>query len=82
VVEDDKLGMSISHFKSGYLPLEIFEAIQNFLLSTPSLLNSIPLEDMVGQEPQVNIPGVVDEYPCWRHKIPVDVEDVLRAAQI
>ena len=63
------------------LPLEIFEAIQNFLLSTPALLNAVPLEDLVAQEEQVNIPGVVDEYPCWKHKIPVNVEDVLEAAR-
>ena len=63
------------------LPLDIFYAIQNFLLSTPSLLNSIPLEDLVGQEAQVNIPGVVDEYPCWKHKIPVSVEEVLESAK-
>ncbi|MDR2337209.1 MAG: 4-alpha-glucanotransferase [Deltaproteobacteria bacterium] len=63
------------------LPVEIFDAIQHFLLATPALLNVLPLEDLTGQTAQVNIPGIVDEYPCWRNKIPLNVEDILEAAE-
>jgi 4-alpha-glucanotransferase len=71
---------STTAIDSTQLPVEVFLAIQNFLLSTPALLNVLPLEDLTQQTAQVNIPGIVDEYPCWRNKIPVTVEDVLDAA--
>jgi 4-alpha-glucanotransferase len=31
---------------------------------------------VLGQLHQVNLPGTADEYPNWRHKLPLDLEDL------
>jgi len=35
----------------------------------------VQLEDLFGQKQQINLPGTIDEYPNWRCKLPVGLED-------
>ena len=48
----------------------------------------ISLEDLLGITDQVNLPGTVDEYPNWRQRLPIVLEElrnheaVVRVAQI
>ncbi len=57
------------------LSQQLFVAVQRFLARSPSCLLMVQLEDMLGQTKQVNVPGTIAEYPNWRHKIPLELED-------
>ena len=51
-------------------------AIASFLASTPSRLVVIALDDIMAVRDQINIPGTVEEYPNWRRKLPLTLEDL------
>ena len=53
-----------------------FESIVSFLAATPARLISVAIEDVLGVQDQVNIPGTVVEYPNWRRVVPVAIEDL------
>jgi 4-alpha-glucanotransferase len=62
-------------------------AIAQFLAKTPSRLVVVSLEDVLGMSHQINIPGTVEQYPNWRHRLAVPIEalkthvSMLRVAQ-
>lgn len=64
------------------LSAEIFLSIQRFLARSQSLLMMVQLEDLFSQVNQLNVPGTIDEYPNWRHKISLDLEDWLEGSEI
>jgi 4-alpha-glucanotransferase len=39
------------------------------------------LEDFFLQTNQLNVPGTVNEYPNWRHKISVELEDWIERSE-
>ncbi len=47
-----------------------------FLLSTPCLLAVINQEDLSGESEQQNLPGSTWQYPNWRRKMSILVEDI------
>jgi 4-alpha-glucanotransferase len=47
-----------------------------FLLSTPCALAIVNQEDLTGETDQQNLPGTTHEYPNWRHKMKVAVEEL------
>jgi len=53
---------------------ELARAIQSYLAATPSRLQVIQLEDVVGVQDQANLPGTTDAYPNWRWKLPLPLE--------
>jgi 4-alpha-glucanotransferase len=58
------------------LPAEGVAAAHVFLARTPSRLVAVQLEDLTGVIDQANLPGTIDEYPNWRRKLPVDLEEI------
>jgi 4-alpha-glucanotransferase len=52
-----------------------------FLLSTPCALAIMNQEDLTGEIDQQNLPGTTHEYPNWRHKMKVAVEDLRPMAE-
>jgi (1->4)-alpha-D-glucan 1-alpha-D-glucosylmutase len=50
-------------------------AVHRFLARTPSRIVSAQLADIVGNTEQVNLPGTHREYPNWRRKLPVMLDD-------
>ena len=53
-----------------------FEDVAAFLGATPTRLVSIAIEDVLGMEDQVNVPGTVTEHPNWRQRWPVLLEEL------
>lgn len=51
-------------------------AIAEFLARTPSRLMAIGLEDLLGVVDQPNVPGTVDEYPNWRRRMPLCIDEI------
>jgi 4-alpha-glucanotransferase len=53
-----------------------FAAVTKYLADTPSRLLVISLEDLLGVEQQVNLPGTTDEHPNWRQPLSVSLEEL------
>ncbi len=65
--------------ESGIMDTALVEAIHRYLARTRSLMLVANMEDMLGQEEQINLPGTDrDIYPNWRRKLPLALEDWLR----
>jgi len=62
------------------LARELSVALGRFLARTPCHLVALQLEDLTGTIHRANMPGTVHEYPNWRHKLPVTLEDLPNAA--
>ncbi|MFA0086819.1 4-alpha-glucanotransferase [Vibrio sp. E150_011] len=52
------------------------EALQLHLGAGSSTLLSVQLEDWLEMDKPVNIPGTVDEYPNWRRKLSMNLDEV------
>lgn len=57
----------------------VIAAIHRFLARSPAALMMVNLEDALASTAQVNVPGTVDEYPNWRLKLPVEIEQIFAA---
>ncbi|MDB6454571.1 4-alpha-glucanotransferase [Falsirhodobacter sp. 20TX0035] len=55
---------------------ELVVAVHRHLARTPSLLFAARLEDLVGETKPVNVPSTLDEYPNWRLKLGVTLEEM------
>jgi 4-alpha-glucanotransferase len=53
-----------------------FADVAAFLGATPTKLVSIAIEDTLGINDQVNVPGTVTEHPNWRRRWPVFLEEL------
>jgi 4-alpha-glucanotransferase len=53
-----------------------FPSVASYLADTPSRLLVISMEDLLGVNEQVNVPGTVDEHPNWRRPVPVLLEEL------
>jgi 4-alpha-glucanotransferase len=55
---------------------EIVVAVHRHLARSPSRLFVVRLEDLAGERAPVNLPGTIDEYPNWRLRLPVPIDDL------
>ena len=54
---------------------ELARAIHVYLARTPSQVMMVRPEDVLGQVEQVNLPGSTDQYPNWKRKLPLNLEE-------
>jgi 4-alpha-glucanotransferase len=52
-----------------------FHDVVKFLSGAASRLLMVSMEDLLGVPDQVNVPGTVDNYPNWRRRLPLDLEN-------
>jgi 4-alpha-glucanotransferase len=55
---------------------ESFEGAVGYLAATPTRLVSVAIEDVLGLEDQVNMPGTTDQHPNWRRRWPITLEEL------
>jgi 4-alpha-glucanotransferase len=60
----------------------VVDAAVRFIAKTEVPLSLIPLEDLLGQEEQPNLPGTVSEHPNWRRRLTVPADIVLDAEPV
>jgi 4-alpha-glucanotransferase len=65
----DRLGV-------GTDPLSLSLGMHAHMAASPCRLAALQIEDALGVERQVNVPGTTDEYPNWRNRLPVPVEEL------
>ena len=63
-------------------PQAAVEAAVAYVAETACDLALVPLEDLLGQEAQVNVPGTVDEQPNWRRRLAGPLHRLLDAAPV
>ncbi len=56
------------------LDAPLARAVQTYLAATPSRLQVVQLEDVIGVRDQANLPGTTDSHPNWCRKLPVPLE--------
>ena len=61
----------------GETPQPVVDAAVRFVARTQSPLCLVPLEDLLGQEQQPNLPGTVNEHPNWRQRLPGSAASLL-----
>ena len=59
-------------------PERVVDAALAFVTRTPSQLCTLPLEDLLGEKEQANLPGTVEEHPNWRRRMPGPADRLLR----
>ena len=52
-----------------------FADVARYLAATPCRLVLVAIEDVLGVVDQPNLPGTIDEYPNWRQRLPIPLED-------
>ena len=55
----------------------LIAAVHGFVARTPSALCVVNLDDLAGEPEQINVPGTTDQYPNWRRRLTVDLEDLM-----
>lgn len=61
-------------------PQPVVDAALRFVAHTACPLCLVPLEDLLGQEQQPNLPGTTDEHPNWRQRLPGLASNALEQA--
>jgi 4-alpha-glucanotransferase len=56
----------------------VVDAAVRFIAKTELPLSLIPLEDLLGQVEQPNLPGTITEHPNWRRRLPVTADAVMQ----
>lgn len=55
---------------------ELAAALHAFLAQSPALALLVQIEDLLGLDEQVNLPGTVGLYPNWQKKLPAMLDDL------
>ena len=58
----------------------VIESLHAAIARTSSMLAVVQLDDLVGESEPVNIPGTYREYPNWRRKLTLPIEEIFVAA--
>ena len=61
-------------------PATLTIAVHRHLASAPSRLFAVRLEDLAAELHPVNVPSTVDEYPNWRRKLSMPLDDLVATA--
>ncbi|WP_156840947.1 4-alpha-glucanotransferase [Novosphingobium aquimarinum] len=63
-------------------PEPVVDAATAYIASTPARLAIFPLEDLLGELEQPNLPGTVDTHPNWRRRLPAPLGDLLNDPKV
>lgn len=63
-------------------PDAVIDQALAFLARTPCPLVIIPMEDLIGEREQPNLPGTIDQHPNWRRRLPEPIDALLRRAEV
>src|SRR5450755_140633 len=55
---------------------ELAQALHLYLARSASALVALQIEDLLGMIDPVNVPGTDHEYPNWRRKLTMDLEEL------
>nr|MDT0250788.1 4-alpha-glucanotransferase [Endozoicomonas sp.] len=56
---------------------ELMERLHYYLVRSNALITVIQLEDCLMLDTPVNAPGICEEYPNWRRRLPSDISELV-----
>jgi 4-alpha-glucanotransferase len=59
-------------------PQSVVSAAIEHVAKSPSILAVVPIEDLLGEIEQPNLPGTVSEHPNWRRKLPAPLPELFQ----
>jgi 4-alpha-glucanotransferase len=65
-----------------FCPLELREAVLDYLAQSEAALMEVRLEEIFGVPEQQNLPGTRQEHPNWRAKLPLTVDQMAQAPEL
>jgi 4-alpha-glucanotransferase len=63
-------------------PDQVVLAALDHVAKSPALLAIAPVEDLLGEAEQQNLPGTTSEHPNWRRRLPAPTSDLLKEPQV
>ena len=75
-------GMTVQAVAAPEMTAQLALAIFIYLARTPSQVMVVQPEDIFGALDQINLPGTTDQYPNWRRKIALNLEQWLDDARL
>ena len=60
----------------------VVRAVHRYLARTNSLLSLLQMDDLSGEADQLNLPGTTDQYPNWRRKLALTLEELRESATV
>ena len=60
-------------------PQPVVSAAIDHVARTPAVLAVVPVEDLLGEVEQPNLPGTITEHPNWRRKLPAPISELLKS---
>jgi 4-alpha-glucanotransferase len=69
-------GVSVDAAAVSEMTPPLCQAIHAFLARTPSRIMMASIEDAIGEPCQINMPGVVEQYPNWSRKLALTLEEL------
>jgi (1->4)-alpha-D-glucan 1-alpha-D-glucosylmutase len=67
-------GISVHAVLVPQMTTELSCAVHRYLARAPARMLTVRIEDALGQPEQANLPGTVDQYPNWRHRVALNLE--------
>jgi 4-alpha-glucanotransferase len=61
---------------------DLARAIHVYLARSSAILAALQIEDLIGMDEPVNVPGTDREYPNWQRKLTLDIEDLETRADL
>jgi 4-alpha-glucanotransferase len=58
------------------------DAALDHIAATPCALAIVPLEDLLAEQEQPNLPGTIDEHPNWRRRLAAPLEQLLEQPEV
>ncbi|MBN8983292.1 MAG: 4-alpha-glucanotransferase, partial [Rhizobiales bacterium] len=50
--------------------------VLRYLAKAKSRLLAVALDDLLAVSEQINVPGTVDQYPNWRRRLPLTLDEI------
>lgn len=73
---------SIARVPAGSLSGDVIAAAHESLARSPSRIRLVTLEDLCGATARPNVPGTVHEFPNWRRRLPLRIDEFERVGSI
>jgi (1->4)-alpha-D-glucan 1-alpha-D-glucosylmutase len=68
-------GLTMHPVSAPEMTPELQLAIHAYIARAPARVLMVQMEDVLGQLDQVNLPGTTGQYPNWRRKLPLNLEE-------
>ncbi len=75
-------GVTVDPASSPQMTPALIQAVHRYIARSPCQLMLVQLEDVIGQQYQVNLPGTTDQRPNWRYRLALDMEQLLDGARM